>query len=155
MKSSGTAEKRIEGIFELHRSIISIFFKDFEEIFKLPEGLNFTHMRAALSLRFHGRMTMSELSRMLVIEKGSFTPVAALLIKKGYIRKEQSAQDKRVYHLVLTDEGIKLTTLFRNEHWKFMSEVLSQLPDDEQNDYFELVGRLNAYHHKIRKDQGP
>ncbi len=149
MEKANLAEERIESLFDLHRYIISVFFKDFEEVFKLPEGLNFTHMKAMLTLRFHGKMTMSDLSRMLVIAKGSFTPVAARLITGGYIEKEQSAGDKRVYNLVLTEAGMELTTRFKNEHWAYMTEILDRLPPDEQGDYFAHVTKLNAYHKMI------
>ena len=149
MEKANQAEERIESLFDLHRYIMSVFFKDFEEVFKLPEGLNFTHMKAMLTLRFHGKMTMSDLSRMLVIAKGSFTPVASRLITSGYIQKEQSAGDKRVYNLVLTEEGMELTTRFKNEHWAYMTEILDRLPPDEQEDYFAHVNKLNAYHKVI------
>ena len=149
MNRNTIAEERIESIFDLHRYIISIFIKDFEEIFEIPEGLNFTHLKAMLILRFHGNLTMSDLSRMLVIAKGSFTPVAAKLIERGYIRKEQVAEDKRVYNLVLTDTGTELTSRFKDEHWAFMTELLDHLPPEQRSDYFEHINRLNEYHRKI------
>ena len=110
------SEDRIEGLFELHRAIISIFFKGFEDTWQLPDELNYTHMKAVMILGFHGHLTMSELSGMLAIEKGSFTPVARKLIGKGLIEKKRSAEDLRVYHLVLTEEGRELMIKFMNMH---------------------------------------
>ncbi len=153
MSGTKIAEERIESIFDLHRHIISMFFKGFEEVFELPEGLNFTHVKAMLTLRFHGNMTMSDLSRMLVIAKGSFTPVAAKLIEKGYIRKEQSEEDKRVFHLVLSEKGEEFTAGFRNEHWQYLTELFDHLSPDQQSDYFEHISRLNAYHTMIQEQK--
>ncbi len=150
MNKNGSIEQRVEDIFELHRFIVSIFIKGFEDNFSLPEELNFTHVRAALILRFHGSMAMSELSRRLVLEKGSFTPVASMLIKKGYMKKEQSAEDKRVFNLALTQAGLDLTSRFKTEHWKFMSDVLGKLNPQEQQDYFAIVCKLNDYHRMIK-----
>ena len=145
----GNAQALIESIFELHRFIISIFFKNFEETYTLPDGLNFTHMKAAIILRFHGKMTMSELSSMLTIEKGSFTPVAGRLIEKGIVMKERSKEDKRVYKLVLTAYGQELTDQFKDEHWSYMSKILDQLSSEERADYFEKIQALNEYNKKI------
>ena len=150
MKNTNTAEHRIDDIFELHRFIISIFIKDFEEVFTLPEGLNFTHVRAVLILRFHGVMAMSELSGRLALEKGSFTPVATALITRGYVRKEQSAEDRRVYNLALTGEGTSLADRFKKEHGTFISGVLDRLEPEERKEYFDLVFRLNEYNRKIK-----
>lgn len=143
------AEERIESIFELHRHIISIFFKDFEDTFELPEGLNFTHMKAAMMLSFHGPQTMSELSKMLLLEKGSFTPVAARIIKKGIVRKERSNEDKRVYKLALTESGKVLTRHFKDSHWNYIQATLEQLEPDEREGYFNSVSMLNSYNEKI------
>ena len=150
-RQTADADKRIEGIFELHRYIVSMFFKDFEDTFEPSDGLNFTHIKAAMTLYFHGKMTMSELSRRLVLEKGSFTPVAAKLIKTGYIKKEQTPADKRAYNLVLTASGKELTARLKNAHWRFMTAALGQLPPDEQDDYFELIRKLNRYNARIKE----
>lgn len=151
-KKENISVNLVDSILELHRSIISIFFKNFENTFELPEGLNFTQVKAAMILHCHGSMTMSELSRMLVIEKGSFTTVAAKMIKKEIIKKEQSPEDKRVYNIVLTQKGIKLTSRLKDEHLKYMSESLSQLQEHEQADYYKLVKGLNEYNEKIKNE---
>ena len=142
-------QELIESIFELHRSIISIFFKSFEDIYILQDGLNFTHMKAAMILRFEGKMPMSDLSAKLVLEKGSFTPVAARLIERGLVKKERSVEDKRVYMLGLTAEGEKLTGRFKDEHWKYMTNVLNKLTAEERADYLEQLSNLNKYNKLI------
>ncbi len=150
ISEKSSEETKVESIFELHRSIISIFFKDFENIFELPKGLNFTHMKAAMILRFQGPMTMSKLSSRLVLEKGSFTPVAAKMTEKGLIEKQRSAEDKRVYHLVLTDYGRKLTAEFKDKHWAFILSAFDRISPEEQNEYFTMISGLNRLNRKIK-----
>ncbi|MBI9109338.1 MAG: MarR family transcriptional regulator [Spirochaetales bacterium] len=152
-KSNADKKDKIESIFYLHRSIISLYFKDFEDVYTLPEGLNFTHMRAAMIIRFQGHITMSELSKELVLEKGSFTPVAATLIKKGIVKKEQSLVDRRVYNLVLTEKGERLTLDFRNDHWDFIESGFECLDIDEQNEYYKFVNGLNYYNKKMEREK--
>ena len=83
-EKESSEQELIENIFKLHRSTITIFFKGFEDVYDLPEGLNFTHMKAAIILRFEGSMTMSELSSKLVLEKGSFHSCCGKANRKRY-----------------------------------------------------------------------
>ncbi|MDC7226730.1 MAG: MarR family transcriptional regulator [Spirochaetales bacterium] len=151
MNNLTDADEHIENLFELHWSIISIFFKGFDESFKLPEGLNFTHMKTAMTIFFHGPMTMSEISKRLALEKGSFTPVASRLISGGYVRKERSREDKRVYKLALTESGEELTERLRTAHNQYIQSMLDRLNADEQKEYFEDIVRLNVLNEKIKK----
>ena len=86
------------------------------------------------------------------MKKAPFTPVAARLIEKGIVKKERSKDDKRVYKLVLTGFGEKFTDNFKNEHWKFMTEVFNKLSAEEQSDYFQHLSALNQYNEKIRRE---
>lgn len=155
MNSFQVADEHIESLLDLHWSIISIFFKGFDEEVALPEGLNPTHFKAAMMLKFHEPMTMTELSRRLTLEKGSFTPVAARLIDKGLVEKVQSEEDRRVYNLVLSAEGRKLTDWLRKAHWRYIQSMLERLSPEEQEEYFDKMSRLNVLNNKITKGGAP
>ena len=144
-------DQQIRQIFDLKFGIDLLFFKQFERSFELPSGLNFTHMKALLALSFHGPCSMSEISHMMIMEKGSFTPVAAKLIDKGFLNKERSIEDKRVYNLVITEPGRELTNRFRESHVKYIHSVLDGLSGEEQVEYNRLLEKLNKMNIKLEK----
>ena len=49
--------------------------------------------------------TMASLARDLAIDPGAMTRSLDRLAAKGLLRRERSSEDRRVMHLVLTDEG--------------------------------------------------
>lgn len=142
-------DSALKSVFDLKRSIDRIYFKKFEKTFELPEGLNFTHVKAAMILRFQGHRTMSEMSSLMLLEKGSFTPVAGRLVEHGIIRKEQSTEDKRIQNLVLTDIGKKLTERVIETHITYTQSVIARLETAEQIEYLHLIGKLNKMNKKL------
>lgn len=140
----GQFDEAIVSIFELRSIIEHVFFKEFVHMYELPEGVNHTHMMTMMILKFHGSIPMSELSRKLNLEKGSFTPVANKLIKRGLLTKEQSIKDKRVYNLGLSPEGDALATEFSNTHRTFVEGLIKSLEPEEQVKFFDSVNLINT-----------
>ena len=82
---------------------------------------------------------MSDISNKLGLEKNSFTPVAKLLLEKGYIDRTKDENDRRAYILTLTDKGNKRAKGFMDRHIGFMEGQLSQLTDEEKELYFSAI----------------
>ena len=101
---------------------------------QLREYLRVTHdttlprfdVMAALWRRRDG-VTMSELSRMLLVSNGNATTVVDRLEKDGLVRRTQSETDRRTVFVALTDEGAR-----RFEGWASGHEA-------ELNRIFEAV----------------
>jgi DNA-binding MarR family transcriptional regulator len=55
--------------------------------------------------RADGELTMTELSRMLLVSNGNTTTVVDRLENDGLVVRTQSADDRRVMHVALTVEG--------------------------------------------------
>lgn len=144
-----TANISIQQIFFLRSSLDHCFYKGMYQRFELPKGLNFTHMRTMMILKDLQECSMSRLSSILLLEKGSFTPVANLLIAKGLMVKEQSSKDKRKYILSLSPEGSKLAQQFGTIHKDYIEEQMSKLSNEERREYLETVARLFELHQKM------
>lgn len=127
-------EDTVVSLFELRFSIENVFFREHMKQYKFPEGINHTHMKALLTLRVWGEQSMSDLSKKLNLEKGSFTPVAQKLIEEGYIVKERSKKDKRVYNLSLTKLGTETANKFKSDHLLFIKKYLEQLTEEEKKE---------------------
>ena len=144
MKKSGFGmhDQNISRIFELRRNLDHVFFKKFECEFPLPEEINFTHMKALLLAGLYEPVNMTTLAGYMQLEKGSFTPVAAKLIKLGFMDKIRDEQDKRSFNLKLTEKGDKLVHRFGRAHGEYINEKLKNLEPSEQKEFFSMLDRL-------------
>ena len=69
--------------------------------------------------------TFSELAEKLAVSKPSVTAIVQRLIKLGYVKKVQSQEDLRVYHIVLTIKGQQFTEMHDKTH-QLLAERLTQ-----------------------------
>lgn len=124
-------EKSLNTIFELHSALEHNLFKSFTKNYPLPDKLKSRHMHSIVILHFRERASMSDMSSILNIEKGSFTTVADKLITTGYVINERSAKDKRVYELSLTDKGTALAEKFVKDHRHYIADLFSTLNENQ------------------------
>lgn len=116
-----------------------VFFRSFQKLYPLPKGLNKTHMKTLMFIRFEGNCPMNLLSKKVDLEKGSFTPVAEKLIKMGYIEKVHSDVDRRKSLLQLTPLGDEFATDFETKHSEHIKSILSKLDDNEKEMYLSAI----------------
>lgn len=135
--------KIVQSIFQLHSGVESLFFREFMHDFDMPKGMNSTHMRTLLMLNFNEGCPMSNVSQMLSLEKGSFTPVANKLMKLGFITRKQSETDRRIHKLFLTEEGKALATDFANKHMAYIESLLDGLGDEKKATFVENIDMIN------------
>lgn len=137
-------DHNIRSIFELQSLVDTLFFKSFIQDYSMPEGLNQTHLKALINIRFNDGCPMSDISHRLGMEKGSFTPVANKLISMGLIRKTRSQTDKRVYNLDLTENGREVADSFGRKHWDYVENLLNHQYDQDAKKQFLIdVASIN------------
>jgi DNA-binding MarR family transcriptional regulator len=81
------------------------------------------------AIRALGEPSITEIADKLHITKASVTTGINKLISMGYVIKSQSSQDKRVFHVRLTEASGQLIEAKRQaleEYGKFIEEALSQ-----------------------------
>lgn len=84
------------------------------------------------------KASYSELADYLNYRKPSVTNMIDKLIKKGYVKKEQSSEDKRIYYLSLTDKGLMVIQI-ELEMYKNYIENVKEVLDDNEFDMYEAV----------------
>ncbi len=141
--------KRVRCLMKFHREFVELIIKGFELGLDNPEDLNPKHYQTLMSLMHSGPCTMHELSGRVMLQKGSFTPVANKLLSIGFIRKEQSTEDKRMYYIHLTDKGLAFARTFHEQHHSYIEEKFSALRIEERNRYFELLDELQKLNEKM------
>ncbi len=99
---------------------------------------------AALWRRRDG-LTMSELSRMLLVSNGNATAVVDRLEKDGLAKRTPLVTDRRTVHVALTDEGLQKFESLAQGHEAEVNTLFSRLTDSE-------IEQLTALLKKLRKE---
>ncbi len=97
---------------------------------------------AALYRRRDG-VTMSDLSRMLLVSNGNATTVVDRLEKDGYVRRTQSEADRRTVFVALTPAGLASFETLATQHEAQVNQLFAGLTDadlDTLTDIFKRMG---------------
>ncbi len=89
--------------------------------------------------------TMSEVAAKLEITMGTLTVSINHLVKKGYVVKERSPKDRRVYMLSLTEKGKALYKVHQSFHFELVKNLILDLSDYEADMFIEALSNLNEY----------
>jgi DNA-binding MarR family transcriptional regulator len=98
---------------------------------------------AALYRRRDG-VTMSELSRMLLVSNGNATTVVDRLESDGYVRRTPSETDRRTVFVALTPPGVTLFERLADEHEREISRLFGGLSEADLDRLTEILKRIGG-----------
>lgn len=125
-------EQKAYSLFSFFHLLNHTFTEKFRRIYQPVKGLGYNHIKTLLSIRYTNYQTMGDISEDTGLDKGSFTAVASKLINEGYIKKEQSQEDKRINLLLLTEKGKKFADELSAAHYSYMEGLLDKLTPIER-----------------------
>ena len=96
---------------------------------------------AALWRRREG-VTMSELSRMLLVSNGNATAVVDRLEREGLVRRTPSEKDRRTVHVALTPEGLTRFETLAEGHEAEVNLLFSDLTAADLDMLGDLMRRM-------------
>ena len=132
-----------ETLLILRAQMEYIIFKEFIKNYDMPDGLKQAHVMTILKLKYIKVVSMSELSYALNMEKSSVTSVADKLLGLGYISSERSKEDRRVYHLRLTEKGERFGEIFIEKHMEYISNTFGELDVETRLKLFESINFIS------------
>jgi DNA-binding MarR family transcriptional regulator len=109
------------------------------------EGFSEITMRQMLYLEtidFLGTPTFSDLAEHLRVTLPSVSGIIKRLIHLGYVQKQQSADDGRVYFLSLTEKGLRFNDLHDEVHKILAQRIIKNLKEEEIEDLAELLSKI-------------
>ncbi len=98
---------------------------------------------AALYRRREG-VTMSELSRMLLVSNGNATAVVDRLEADGFVRRTPSETDRRTVFAALTLEGLAQFEGYAAEHEAEVNRIFGGLTEAELDILSDLLKRMRG-----------
>jgi DNA-binding MarR family transcriptional regulator len=85
--------------------------------------------------------TFSDLARDLGVSKPSVTAIVSKLTAKGYVEKVQSAEDRRAFHVLLTEKGKALSLMHDNIHRRIAEHFTHTLDEHELHQFARLLNK--------------
>ena len=96
---------------------------------------------AALFRRRDG-VTMSELSRMLLVSNGNATAVVDRLEAEGLVRRTPSETDRRTVYVALTETGLASFETLAADDERAVDAIFSALSEDDLDRLTEVMKRM-------------
>ncbi|MCD7836753.1 MAG: MarR family transcriptional regulator [Lachnospiraceae bacterium] len=92
--------------------------------------------------------SMSAIARQLSVTVGTLTVNMNSLEKKGYIKRERSAEDKRVVLVTLTEKGRRAFFHHRDFHWAMIRSAVKGLNEEEMKVLISCLQKLSNFFDK-------
>lgn len=100
-------------------------------------GITFTQFNILDIVYKKEIITMSELNKVLSVEKSTSTRLVEPLVKQDLVIRERSEKDSRVVYLKLSSKGEEVHTEILNCTNQFLDKVLNEIPEDKKYDIIE------------------
>lgn len=89
-------------------------------------------------------LTMSELSRRLMVSNGNVTGLVSRLAREGLIKRRTSPMDRRAQLVCLTPKGEQALEDMIPEHHAWLAELFDGLGPDDRTRLYEMIGLLKS-----------
>lgn len=89
-------------------------------------------------------MTMSELSRRLMVTNGNLTSLIERLVHEGLVKRDPAPGDKRTQIVKLTPSGKRAFDAMTPEHQRWIDDLFGGLSAQERRHLYELLGKLRG-----------
>ncbi len=129
----------------LERSIelLTRLIADLESNAFQQDGFSELSLRQVLYMETIARLkhpSFSELAGELGITRPSVTTLVGKLIRTGFVQKVQDGEDRRSFHIVMTEKGRHFTEMHHKTHQQVVKSLIGRLDTAEVE---ELAGLLN------------
>lgn len=92
---------------------------------------------------------MSSVAKKLSVTTGTLTISVNSLVKKGYVDRERSEEDRRVVLVSLTEKGKRAYDHHEEFHQKMIESICEQLNEEEKQVLANALGGLNEFFKKV------
>ncbi len=83
------------------------------------------------------------LAKLLGVSKPMITAHLTTLIKKGYIEKQKSADDKRVFYVIPTEKALALVESTKADLEQHLEKLIKEMGQDEFDNLIRLAQNAN------------
>lgn len=104
--------------------------------------LSLTEFSVLESLYQKGKQTIQKLGNSILFSSGSMTYVIDKLEQKGLLSRNACSDDRRVIHVILTNDGNQLMEEIMPQYHKFVDDMFDLLNEDESDQLVHLLKKV-------------
>lgn len=109
------------------------------------KDLSITEMHTIEAIGMYKRKTSTEVARELSITVGTLTVAINNLVKKEYVERIRSEDDRRVVKLGLTKKGKLLYRVHQHFHREMVKNILTGMAKDEEKALLKALKNLHDF----------
>lgn len=109
------------------------------------KDLSITEMHTIEAIGMYKRKTSTEVARELSITVGTLTVAINNLVKKEYVERIRSEDDRRVVKLGLTKKGKLLYRVHQHFHREMVKNILTGMVKDEEKALLKALKNLHDF----------
>ena len=94
---------------------------------------------------------MSSIARELSVTVGTLTIAMNSLVKKGYVVRERSSEDRRVVYISLSEKGKKAYEHHASFHRQMIQGVMEELDGKELEVLVKTLKHLNSWFRQVQQ----
>lgn len=108
-------------------------------------GITATQLNVLKLLQAVGDLSLSELSRRMAAKNSTITGIIDRMAGAGLVTREQSAEDRRVWIIRMTDEGRAMSRSIDVAPWDLLRSALGALPPGELESLIKTLTKVAAH----------
>lgn len=137
-----------------HDTVNEILVRLFANILDIEEkclktgefsDLSINEMHVIENIGINRERTMSDTARDLRITSGTLTTAVDNLIRKGYVERKRSTEDRRVVIIKLTEKGVAAYHAHEDFHKDMVISALQQLDIKEEELLIKILSDIDAF----------
>jgi MarR family transcriptional regulator, 2-MHQ and catechol-resistance regulon repressor len=136
-----TLDEGAERLHRLTKDLIRRYqFRDWNQICCYGISISQCHILDVVAEA--GDLTMQQLARRMFKSISTMTRVAGQLVRKGYIRRRQDPEDRRIVHVCITPQGKAILTAIQRDMVETQKAILQAIPEREWAGAFKVLEAL-------------
>ncbi|WP_297335467.1 MarR family transcriptional regulator [Algoriphagus sp.] len=94
------------------------------------------------NLSENGKLSQTELANLVFKDHPTLTRIVDLLSKKGYVERVPHPQDRRSFHLNLTEEGLSKVTALRPKILEIRQKAWENLSEQDFDEFKRILNTI-------------
>ena len=96
----------------------------------------------------HGRNTMANIAKFLSVTPGALTTSVNTLVKKGYLERSYTKEDRRIVFVTLTKHGEAVNEIHREYHRQMVDSLDEVLEGESLDVVLKALDKLGVFFRK-------
>ncbi len=139
-------EKAVE-LYRCQTQLIQKVLKSQNEFFESELGkFNVKDINVIKVLGFTGLSKMSGIAEKMNMADSTLTGIVDNLVKKKFVERKRTEQDRRVVKICLTEKGIKVFENLNRISIDIFKDMLTALDEEEQDTFVTLFRKISEHY---------